>query len=134
MSLEATIAENTNAIRELIEAIANGIPTTAAQVAAVAGASAPKEKATAKKPDAKTEAASTQTTAAATAVQEPKAENSGASPALKYDEVAKAVLAVSAKHGREAALGLLKQFSLDTLKAAKPEQFADIKAAADKAL
>lgn len=35
MSLEAVIAENTAALRELIAALANGLPTSAAQVAAV---------------------------------------------------------------------------------------------------
>ena len=92
-------------------------------------------KAEEKKPEAaKPEVARTQTTAEAPDAPDQKAENSVAAPALKYDDVAKAVLAVSQKHGRDAAIGVLKQFGLETLKAAKPEQFADIKAAANKAL
>jgi len=97
-------------------------------------AEAKKQEPSGQAPASSAQAAAAQPTATETAAPATKAENSDAAPALKYDDVAKAVLAVSAKHGREKAVGLLKEFGLDTLKAAKPEQFADIKAAADKAL
>lgn len=58
MSIEQALAENTAAIRELIEAIKQGVPTTQAQVAAVVAKAADTQPAKAEEPKAenKTEA------------------------------------------------------------------------------
>ena len=67
MSLEATIAENTAALRDLIAAIGKGIPTTHAQVAAVVAEAKPE--ATAKKPDGAAQTAETKPTATTAAAE-----------------------------------------------------------------
>lgn len=53
--------------------------------------------------------------------------------ALTYDDVKVPFLAL-VKKDRDLALATLKPFGLDSLKPAKPEQFADILAALTKAL
>jgi len=151
MSLEATIQENTNAIRELIAAIKAGVPTTAAQVAAVvteakttpcAGHDAetakeegkPEKETTAKKTTAAaTEAAaSTQSTAeaGAGAAQEKKADNSEASnkaaevPA--YTTVVSAINKLAQGKGRDAAVAVLSKFGVTRGPELKPEQYAAV--------
>lgn len=141
MSLEATIQENTNAIRELIAAIGNGLHATPAQVAAVV-AEAPitkSEKVAVKKlaettKAAATASADTATTAAATDVQETKVEASEVkAEAATYDQAAKAVTELAKNKGREAAIAVLSQFGAAKLPDVKAEDFAAVIAAAEKA-
>jgi hypothetical protein len=158
MSLEATIQENTNAIRELIAAIKSGVPTTAAQVAAVVteakttpcaghGAETAKEegkakpeKETAAKNAAATEAAaSTQSTAeaGADAAQEKKADNSEASDKAAevpaYPSVVSAINKLAQGKGRDAAVAVLSKFGVTRGPELKPEQYAAVIAACEEA-
>lgn len=141
MSLEATIQENTNAIRELIAAIQAGVPTTAAQVAAVvteAAADKPaKEEAPAKKPTnaKKVEPAPTQPTAEAVAAAAPeqKGEPSAQADAPTYQDTADAVTKLARTKGRDAAVAVLSKFGADKLPDVKPEQFAAVIAACEEA-
>lgn len=137
MSLEATIQENTNAIRELIAAIQAGVPTTAAQVAAVVTEAATdklaetvKEEAPAKKPTTakKAEPAPTQPTAEAVAADAPeqKAEPSAQGAAPTYQATADAVTSLARTKGREAAVAVLTKFGASKLPDVKPEQFAAV--------
>jgi hypothetical protein len=142
MSLEIAIQENTNAIHALIAAIGNGLSASPAQVAAVvAEAPATVKKETAAKKEVqkaaetvKPEAASTQPTAEATAAPEPKAEASEASAdAPTYQDAAAAITKLSRAKGRDAAVAVLASFGAAKLPDVKPEQFADVIAAAAKA-
>ena len=152
MSLEATIQENTNAIRELIAAIKSGAPTTAAQVAAVVteakttpcaghdaetakeeGKGKPEKDTTAKKTTAAaTEAAaSTQSTAeaGAGAAQEKKADNSEASDKAEvpaYTSVVSAINKLAQGKGRDAAVAILSKFGVTRGPELKPEQYAAV--------
>lgn len=134
MSLEATIQENTNAIRELIKALASGVPTTAAQVAAVV-AEAPVQET---KPEAKKQkAAASQEQPIQTAAASSET-SSSATPEVKaettYQEAAAAVLELSKVKGRDAALGVLSSFGVANLKEVKAEQYGAVLAAATNAL
>lgn len=140
MSLEATIQENTNAIRELIAAIKAGVPTTAAQVAAVVTEAKPTTAAketTAKKttPAEKAEPAPTQPTAeaGAAAAPEKKDEPSAQAATPNYQATADAVTKLAREKGRDAAVAVLKEFGAAKLPDVKPEQFADVIAACQKA-
>lgn len=144
MSLEVAIQENTNAIRALIAALANGVPTTAAQVAAVVTEAKP-EKA-AKKEAAKAEpkaeaqaAAATETTQAAeqkpealtqmTAAEAEKALHGHANnpaDAPTYQATADAVTKLAREKGRDAAIAVLTKFGASKLPDVKPEQFAAV--------
>ena len=92
------------------------------------------EKVEAKKPAAaapKQEApASTQPIATAdltpAAASEKKPDVSDSPKSIAYDDVAKAILAVSSKYGRASAMSILAKYELTTLKDAKPESFAAI--------
>ena len=145
MSLEATIAENTAALRDLIAAIGKGIPTTHAQVAAVVAEAKPE--ATAKKPDGAAQTAETKptaTTAAAESSQSVAAETgmtaaqatealNGHADAPTYQDAANAINALAKAKGRAAAVAVLAAFGAAKLPDVKPEQFADVIAAAQKA-
>lgn len=135
MSLEATIQENTNAIRELIAAIKAGVPTTAAQVAAVVTEAKPTQAAkesTAKKttPAEKAEPAPTQPTAEAVAAAAPekkkKAEPSEQVATPNYQATADAVTELAREKGRDAAIAVLTKFGASKLPDVKPEQFAAV--------
>lgn len=130
MSLELAITENTNAIRDLIAAIGNGLHATGAQVAAVVKEAKPK--AEKKQETAKPEVADTPTTAAETAAPEQKAESSEAKPAT-YDDAAKAITGLAKAKGRDAAMAVLAQFSAAKLPDVKPEDFAAVITAATEA-
>lgn len=137
MSLEIAIQENTAAIRELIKAISNGIPTTAQQVAAVVEeatevkAEAPAK--TEKKAKAeKTESAKVEQAA----TPEPKADVAPAAddaPEVTYQDAANAITALSKTKGRDAAVALLKKYGASKLPEVKPEDFAAIVADAKAA-
>lgn len=51
-----------------------------------------------------------------------------------YDDAAKAVTRLSKTKGRDAAIALLGSFGWASLKEAKPEQYAEVIAAAEKAM
>lgn len=78
---------------------------------------------------AKSVSPSVDAAAPATPMKAPKAD----AKALTYDDVKVPFLAL-VKKNRDLALETLKPFGLDSLKPAKPEQFADILAALTKAL
>jgi hypothetical protein len=154
MSLETAIQENTNAIRELIAAIKSGVPTSAAQVAAVVEQgkteTAKTEKATnEKKSDAKT--ASSQPGAkqqseapkadAQGKVEEKKGDAGSGDDAPTYQEAAAAVTKLAAAKGKPAAIAVIGQFDkkegdgkATKLPDVKPEDYAAVIAACDKAL
>jgi hypothetical protein len=68
-------------------------------------------------------------TAEVAAAVEKKADAPDSPKSISYDEVAKAILAVSSKYGRAAAMSILTKHGLgESLKNAKPDQFAAIKA------
>lgn len=125
--LEEAIKENTNAIRELIVAIGKGIPTTAAQVAAVVAESPKQEEASAKKeqtkPVQKEATATAQPTAQAADAPEQKA-----APSVKFDDLKTQFLDL-VNTNREKAVGILSGFGLSKLSEAKPEQYGEIFAA-----
>ena len=139
MSLEATIAENTAAIRELIAAIANGIPTTAAQVAAVADQAPKKEKGKATVPAngaSSTQEGTSPAAPAGAAAQDPAA-GAVSSPApaaasVTYDEVKAAILKLSQAKGREQVVAALTEFGVAKGPELKPEQFAGFIAKANE--
>jgi biopolymer transport protein ExbD len=79
---------------------------------------------------AKPEAAPTPITAAAPAAQEVKAENSA--PAVTFDQLKKAFLALANKQ-REVAVKILADNGCAKLTDAKPEQFVAINTAIEKA-
>ena len=147
MSLEATIAENTAALRDLIAAIGKGIPTTHAQVAAVVAEAKPE--ATAKKPDGAAQTAETKPTATSAAAEQAAREAAAAAAAQAtealnghadkpadaptYQDAANAINALAKAKGRAAAVAVLAAFGAAKLPDVKPEQFADVIAAAQKA-
>lgn len=128
MSLEIAIQENTKAIRELIAAISNGIPTTAAQVAAVVQEAQVEEKPAKTEKKAKAEKAETPKAETA-ATPEPKADAAPAAddaPEVTYQDAAAAITQLSKVKGRDAAVALLKKFGASKLPEVKPEDFAAI--------
>jgi len=66
-------------------------------------------------------------------VQDPAPTAPATAGEVAYEDVAKAVLNVSRAKGRDAAVAVLKPFGIATLKEAKAEQYASIKAAAEAA-
>ncbi|CAB5162316.1 hypothetical protein UFOVP151_18 [uncultured Caudovirales phage] len=132
MSLEATIQENTNAIRDLIKTLAAGVPTTAAQVEAVVQQAKPKAVAA----EVKTVAAASQEpqTQTAAASSKPSSSATPESKEFTYQEAAAAVLELSKAKGRNAALAVLTGFGAANLKEVKPEQYGAVMAAATEAL
>jgi hypothetical protein len=134
--LEEAIKENTAAIRELIAAIANGIPTTPAQVAAAAAEASTKEKpkATVGVNGASSTPGQTSPTADA-AAQDPAAGAAPTAPAaasVSYDEVKAAILKLSQAKGREQVVAALTEFGVAKGPELKPEQFAGFIAKANE--
>ena len=134
MSLEATIQENTDAIRALIAALANGVPTTAAQVAAVVTEAKTEKVESAKKTQAAatqespTPTASDNSASSSSATQEPEA------AAPTYQDAAGAITKLSRTKGRDAAVALLYRFKASKLPDVQPDQFAEIIEAANAAM
>ena len=131
--LKAAVEANTNAIRELIAAIKAGVPTTAAQVAAVVTEAKPttaaKETAAKKTtPAEKVEPAPTQPTAeaGAAAAPEKKDEPSKQADTPSYQDTANAVIKLAREKGRDAAVAVLAKFGASKLPDVKPEQFAAV--------
>jgi hypothetical protein len=147
MSLELAIEQNTSAIRELIAALlANKAPqVTEAVTGVVSGITEAEIAESAKPTNAKKEhAEKPQATVGdngasgtTTSSQSDAATNTGTTEAtarvVQYPEVAKAITAYVATHGREATVKLLASFSVKTGKELKPEQYADVLAACSKA-
>lgn len=125
MSLEQAIQANTAALRDLIAAIANGIPTTAQQVAAVVEEAKVEEKPAKKGKPEKTETPKQEVAA----TPEPKEEAVPAAddaPEVTYQDAAAAITQLSKAKGRDAAVALLKKFGASKLPEVKPEDFAAI--------
>jgi hypothetical protein len=120
--LKETLAQNTAAIRELIKALATGVPTTQKQVEAVI-AQAP-----AKPVETETEEifGKKATPEVVAQVQAPKE--------VTYQEAAAAVLALSKEKGRAPALAVLEQFKAVNLKEIAPDQYGAVLVAATLAL
>lgn len=124
MTIEAQLAALTQAIDRLSTTIQGAQATPATKPAKVSpsiDAAAPKQPMQAPAP-----APATQAPAAAPAAP-------AAAKALTYDDVKVPFLAL-VKKNRDLALATLKPFGLDSLKPAKPEQFAAILAALNNAL
>jgi hypothetical protein len=137
MSIEQALAENTAAIRALIETIKSGLPVTHAQIQAVADEGAAAEKAekktTAPKAEKKTETPKAEAAEPSAATPEQKAEPAAAEAAT-YQDAASAITKLSRAKGRDAAVAVLQQFGAAKLPDVKPEQFADVIAAAEEAM
>lgn len=139
MSLEATIQENTAAIRELIAKLTAGAAITTAQAVQViekpvtAVAEVLKEEV--KKPAAaEVSAAAVNDAAALTTQTEPGAADAGdKAPEVTYDQV-KDCIKEMAKKSRDMAVGALKEFGAAKGPDLKPEQFAAFVAHANKLL
>lgn len=149
MSLEAAIAENTSAIRELIAALSAGTatqktaapenPTRAAQPAShadtprtaeAAAAVAPTSKA--RRSEAAPPAAAAPTPAeAADAGTAPDA-SAGATPS--FDEVRTAMLGLGKVKGRAAVAEMLAEFGVTRLPEIKPDQYGAMAQAIAKAM
>ena len=150
MSLEATIAENTAAIRELINALlTRGAIPTADQVAAAVPAQAEavktaeaaetskpaatsKPKAEAKKAEASPSTGTTSESAASAAPSDTGASTGSAAPT--YDEVKAKILLLAKEKGREATTALLQRHGVAKGPDLKPEQFAEFIADAEKVM
>lgn len=87
------------------------------------------------KAEKETKPAATQATAEATAAPAQKADNSEATEtkAPTYQDAANAVTALHKAKGRDAAVAVLAEFGAAKLQDVKPEQFADVIAACEKA-
>lgn len=130
MSLEQALIDNTAAIRELIAAISNGVPTTAQQVAAVVEEAKVEEKPVKKGKPEKAETPKQEVAA----TPEPKEEVAPAAddaPVVTYQDAAAAITALSKAKGRDAAVALLKKFGASKLPEVKEEDFAAIVANAN---
>jgi colicin import membrane protein len=140
MSLENVIAENTAALRELIAALANGLPTSAAQVAAVvkgteveedtseadavAAAAAKKAEADKKAAAAKAAAAKKakeEAEAAAAATQEQKDDDAAA---IDLDQVIAVTLALGKAGKRAQLVELLGEFGAAKSSLLDPSDYA----------
>jgi len=146
MSLEATIAANTEAVRTLTELLTRlgvsalsprGEPPEPEPVHAGPAAPAPKDPtpaaARAATPPKSTRAPSAQATTAPTpptaeaAVDDapaPKAEPSAQPPA--YEEVKKALIRMTGTRGREAVVDLLARYGVASAKDLKPDVYASV--------
>lgn len=128
---------NNNQLQAVLAAMAE---PAAEQTSVSVKKEAPKDKATnAKKQEV---AATTQPTAEAAVadVQSEKADNSeqsekaeGENPST-YEDASKAIIALSKAKGRDAAVAVLEKFEAANLKEVKPEDYAAVIAAANKAL
>ena len=133
MSIEQALAENTAAIRELIEAIKTGVPTTAAQVEAVvteakveAPAAEEKVKQEEHAPEPKAEAPAAKEEKPAR-VELPREE-------VSYDQVKDAIIGLSKTKGRAAAVAVLDQFGVDVATKLTADQYPAVVQAAKAAL
>ena len=154
MSLEALLAENTEAVKALTAAILAqaAVPHQSAHDAAQADPAAPKPargKARAAAANAPTVPTATEVQAAAPASKPsappspqpasaqtpdaPAANAPAAEAAPDYETAARAVTALAKARGREAAVAVLAQFGAARLPEVAPEQFAAVIAACEQA-
>lgn len=139
MSLEAVIADNTSAIRELIAALtASAKPAPVPAEVATEAATAIQEAAKARPTPAKTKAtpAPTPPTAAApvdVAPEQKAASSEQAAAPTTYNDVVAAVTKVAKAKGRDAAVAVFRDFGVANGKELKPEQYAAVVAACAKA-
>lgn len=134
MYLEQAIQENTAAIRDLIAAIRNGIPTSTEQVAVVVQEAQVEEKPAKTEKKGKAEKAETPKDEPAV-TPEPKADAAPAAddvPEVTYQDAAAAITQLSKVKGRDAAVALLKKYGASKLPEVKPEDFAAIVADANR--
>jgi len=136
MSLETVIQENTDTMKKLIaawNALTINAKSAQADVATgehtvIKAGGVPVVEVSAPKPAPTPTAPETATPAPTEAAAPTPATASPSEPALTYDQVAKVILAHIQAKGKPAAMALLDGFKLKSLTAAKPEQFAAIKA------
>ena len=131
MSLETIIQENTNAIRELIAALAHGITPTAAQVAAVTGK--PVDEAPAK-PRAEKPAPKAEPALQPETEPTPEPASFPDTPSYSYMDAAAAITKLSRTKGRDAAVALLYKFKASKLPEVQPDDYAEIIEAANAAM
>lgn len=129
MSLEAVIAENTAAMKELTALLKGGAVPVVQVEPEQAPAPAPKKDkpAKAEKPVEQPKAEEPAPEAPAPEPEAPAEE----APALTYDEVAKSVKA-AAMRSRAKAMEILASFKIKHLSEAKPAHYPAIKAALDE--
>ena len=143
MSLEALLAENTAAVRELTAALragaalALGPNTTPEQIDASIKAenASPKPEAPTSAETPAAPAPSPSTAEVPATAPEPKAAPQPApqADAPDYATTAGAINALVKARGRQVAVDVLGQFKAANLKAIKPEQYADVIAACEAA-
>lgn len=160
MSLEIAITENTNAIRDLIATISAGIPTTSAQVAAVAKEAKPRKAQAEAAQNTASNSPQTSAAKAAVAAQETAPETAAPSAsgaesvtqmtaaeaekatfgaanrpaaAPTYQDASDAITKLARTKGRDAAIAVLAKFGASKLPEVKPEDFAAVIAAAVEA-
>lgn len=137
MSLEATIQENTNAIRELIKAIQSGVPTTAAQVEAVVEQAKPTKAKKTDKTDAPAPEVSDAVEQGKTAAQAVEALDGHANkpaPAATYEDCKAAILKISKDKGRDVAVQVLQRFGVAKLPELQPDSFDALVALSNEVL
>ena len=140
MSLETAIQENTKALYALMEHmkanVAHATPIAVQPVVnTVTENAAPVvEEAPATKPTVETPAAVEQTQPVAETKSEPKAEPVAEPQSATREDAQKAVLSLSRKHGKDAAMTLLGEFGAVNLSGVSPEQYAALVAKADQLL
>ncbi|NYT45121.1 hypothetical protein H0A64_09835 [Alcaligenaceae bacterium] len=138
MSLEIALAENTAAIRELIAKLSTGATIPQDAVADKPATTAKSTKATKTDPKSDAAPASEQTPPASDNSKNSTSESNEASDSATeqptYQEVAALITKVSRTVSREAAVELLDGFGAKRGPDLKPEQFADVVAACEKAL
>ena len=117
MSLEAAIAENTAALREVVALITRLGAMPGPDV--VTPAAVPANAKPAAKPPAPTPAAEAEIASA---------------PEATYDDVKRAIIEVSKAKGRDAAVALLAEFGATKAPDLKPEQYAALRARAAEVL
>lgn len=119
MSLEAAVQENTAALRDLIAALANGLPTSAAQVAAVVKEAKPEPKAKAETKVKETPKPEAEPAAAAT--QEPKDDGAAV---IELQQVIDVTLALGKAGKRTELVELLGEFGAAKSSLLDPSDFA----------
>jgi hypothetical protein len=136
MSIEQALAENTSAIRELIAALRAGIPTTAAQVAAVAdeapALAQPEATPATEAPAAVSDAAEHGKTAAQ-AVKALDGHANKPAPAATYENARAAMLSLSKEKGRDAVVAVLSAFGVQKLPDLEPEHYDALVAKVEEA-
>ena len=115
MTLEAVIQENTSAIRALIAAMAQGLPSMATPIAPIVTAPRTKKE----KPPV------TEDKAEAIAPATPSPAMDTPATGATYDDVKSAIVKLSSQKGRDSVLAVLGQFDAAKGPDLKPEQFAD---------